>query len=132
MSISYAIGKAEPTAVEIDTFGTARVDEDVIRLAVLDVFDLRPAAIMSLLHLRAPIYADIFGTIPIAEALFGKGVGLGTILAFMMSVTVLSIPSLTMLSRVVKPKLLATFVGICLIGMIISGYVFNWLQPLFV
>lgn len=55
MSISYAIGKAEPTAVEIDTFGTARVDEDVIRLAVLDVFDLRPAAIMSLLHLRAPI-----------------------------------------------------------------------------
>lgn len=58
VSISYAIGKAEPTAVEIDTFGTARVDEDVIRLAVLDVFDLRPAAIMSLLHLRAPIYAD--------------------------------------------------------------------------
>ena len=71
-----------------------------------------------------------FGTIPIAEALFQKGVGLGTILAFMMSVTVLSIPSLTMLSRVVKPKLLATFVGICLVGMIISGYVFNWLQPL--
>ena len=58
VSISYAIGKAEPTAVEIDTFGTAKVDEDVIRLAVLDVFDLRPAAIMSLLHLRAPIYAD--------------------------------------------------------------------------
>ncbi len=51
VSISYAIGKAEPTAVEIDTFGTARVDEDVIRLAVLDAFDLRPAAIMSLLHL---------------------------------------------------------------------------------
>ena len=79
-----------------------------------------------------PMYADIFGTIPIAEALFQKGVGLGTILAFMMSVTVLSIPSLTMLSRVVKPKLLAAFVGICLVGMIISGYVFNWLQPLFV
>ena len=58
VSISYAIGKAEPTAVEIDTFGTAKVDEDVIRLAVLDVFDLRPAAIISLLHLRAPIYAD--------------------------------------------------------------------------
>ena len=58
VSISYAIGKAEPTAVEIDTFGTAKVDEDVIRLAVLDVFDPRPAAIMSLLHLHAPIYAD--------------------------------------------------------------------------
>ena len=58
VSISYAIGKAEPTAVEIDTFGTARVDEDVIRLAVLDVFDLRPAAIISVLHLRTPLYAD--------------------------------------------------------------------------
>ena len=58
VSISYAIGKAEPTAVEIDTFGTAKVDEDVIRLAVLDVFDLRPAAIISVLHLRTPLYAD--------------------------------------------------------------------------
>ena len=58
--------------------------------------------------------------------------GLGTILAFMMSHKLLSIPSHTMLSRVVKPKLLATFVGICLVGMIVSGYVFNWLQPLFV
>ena len=58
VSISYAIGKAQPTAVEIDTFGTARVDEDVIRLAVLDVFDLRPAAIISVLHLRTPLYAD--------------------------------------------------------------------------
>ncbi|WP_288295693.1 permease [uncultured Bifidobacterium sp.] len=73
-----------------------------------------------------------FGTLPIAEALYAKGVGLGTLLAFMMSVTVLSIPSLTMLARVVKPRLLATFVGVCLIGMIASGYLFNALQPLFV
>ena len=79
----------------------------------------------------APIYADIFGAIPIAEALFYKGVGLGTILAFMMSVTTISIPSLTMLSRVIKPKLLVIFVAICLIGMIISGYLFNALQPFF-
>lgn len=91
-----------------------------------------PFAVVIATLIGAPIYADIFGTIPIAEALFQKGVGLGTILAFMMSVTVLSIPSLTMLSRVVKPKLLATFVGISLVGMIMSGYVFNWLQPLFV
>ena len=79
----------------------------------------------------APIYADTFGAIPIAEALYFKGVGLGTVLAFMMSVTTLSIPSLTMLSRVVKPRLLAVFIGVCLVGMVISGYVFNALQPLF-
>ena len=77
------------------------------------------------------IYADTFGAIPIAEALYYKGTGLGTVLAFMMSVTTLSIPSLTMLSRVIKPKLMATFVGLCIIGMCISGYVFNFLQPLF-
>lgn len=105
------------------------IPQDIIE-AVLG--DGNPLAVVLATLVGAPIYADIFGTIPIAEALFQKGVGLGTILAFMMSVTVLSIPSLTMLSRVVKPKLLAAFVGICLVGMIISGYVFNWLQPLFV
>ena len=78
----------------------------------------------------APIYADTFGAIPIAEALFLKGTGLGTVLAFMMSVTVLSIPSLTMLSRVIRPKLMAVFVGTCMAGMVVSGYVFNLLQPL--
>lgn len=94
--------------------------------------DGNPFAVILATLIGAPIYADIFGTIPIAEALFQKGVGLGTILAFMMSVTVLSIPSLTMLSRVVKPKLLIAFIDVCLVGMIISGYLFNWLQPLFV
>lgn len=105
------------------------IPQDVIE-AVLG--DGNPLAVVLATLIGAPIYADIFGTIPIAEALYDKGVGLGTILAFMMSVTVLSIPSLTMLSRVVKPKLLAAFVGVCLVGMIISGYLFNWLQPLFV
>lgn len=90
-----------------------------------------PFAVVLATVIGAPVYADIFGTLPIAEALFSKGVGLGTVLAFMMSVTVLSIPSLTMLSRVVKPKLLATFIGVCLVGMIASGYLFNALQPLF-
>ena len=102
------------------------IPQDVIE-AVLG--DGNPFAVVLATLIGAPIYADIFGTIPIAEALFQKGVGLGTILAFMMSVTVLSIPSLTMLSRVVRPKLLAAFVGVCLAGMIVSGYVFNWLQP---
>lgn len=75
-----------------------------------------------------PIYADIFGTIPIAEALFGKGVGLGTILSFMMGVTALSVPSIVMLSKVVKPKLLTIFVGIVTIGIIFTGYFFNAIQ----
>ena len=72
-----------------------------------------------------PMYADIFGTLPIAEALFAKGVGVGTILSFMMGVTALSLPSMIMLKRVVKNKLLAIFVGVVAIGIIIIGYFFN-------
>ncbi|MDK2829534.1 permease [Clostridium beijerinckii] len=72
-----------------------------------------------------PMYADIFGTLPIAEALFGKGVGIGTVLSFMMAVTALSLPSIIMLSKVVKRKLLGIFVGIVSIGILIIGYLFN-------
>ena len=75
-----------------------------------------------------PMYADIFGTIPIAEALLYKGAQLGTVLAFMMAVTTLSLPSLIMLRKAVKPKLLAFFIGICTIGIILAGYAFNLLQ----
>lgn len=78
-----------------------------------------------------PLYADIFGTIPIAEALYAKGVGLGTVLSFMMGVTALSLPSIIMLKRAVKPKLLIAFVGIVTTGIIIIGYAFNSLQYLF-
>jgi uncharacterized membrane protein YraQ (UPF0718 family) len=79
-----------------------------------------------------PMYADIFGTIPIAEALFTKGAQLGSILAFMMAVTTLSLPSMIMLRKAVKPKLLALFIAICTIGIIIVGYVFNALQGIIV
>ncbi|WP_345891624.1 permease [Ruminococcus sp. OA3] len=72
-----------------------------------------------------PMYADIFGTIPVAEALFAKGAQLGAILSFMMAVTTLSLPSLIMLRKAVKPKLLALFIGICTGGIIIVGYLFN-------
>lgn len=75
-----------------------------------------------------PMYADIFGTIPIAEALLYKGAQLGTILAFMMAVTTLSLPSIIMLHKAVKPKLLALFITICTIGIIIVGYFFNAIQ----
>lgn len=75
-----------------------------------------------------PIYADIFGTIPIAEALFFKGANLGSILAFMMAVTTLSLPSLIMLRKAIKPKLLKIFIAICAFGIIIVGYFFNIIQ----
>jgi uncharacterized membrane protein YraQ (UPF0718 family) len=78
-----------------------------------------------------PMYADIFGTLPIAEALVLKGVGLGTALSFMMGVTALSLPSLIMLSKVVKPKLLGTFLVVVAIGIIIIGYTFNAFGYLF-
>ena len=82
--------------------------------------------------LGVPMYADIFGTIPIAEALFAKGAQLGVILAFMMAVTTLSLPSMIMLRKAIKPKLLALFVAICTLGIIIVGYVFNLIQAFIV
>lgn len=75
-----------------------------------------------------PMYADIFGTIPVAEALLAKGAQLGTILSFMMAVTTLSLPSMIMLRKAVKPKLLALFIGICTVGIIAVGYLFNAFQ----
>jgi len=91
-----------------------------------------PFSVLLATVVGVPMYADIFGTIPIAEALFAKGVGVGTILSFMMAVTALSLPSVIMLRKAVKPKLLGTFVGIVTIGIIIIGYVFNWLGFLLV
>jgi uncharacterized membrane protein YraQ (UPF0718 family) len=79
-----------------------------------------------------PMYADIFGTIPIAEALLYKGARLGTVLSFMMAVTTLSLPSLIMLRKAVRPKLLGLFIAICTVGIIIVGYLFNVLQPFLV
>ncbi|PKM46359.1 MAG: hypothetical protein CVV03_05400 [Firmicutes bacterium HGW-Firmicutes-8] len=84
-----------------------------------------PFAVILATVVGIPMYADIFGTLPIAEALFKKGVGAGTILSFMMAVTALSLPSLIMLSKVVKPKLLAVFFTIVTVGIIIIGYLFN-------
>ena len=79
-----------------------------------------------------PMYADIFGTIPVAEALLAKGAQLGTILSFMMGVTTLSLPSMTMLRKAVKTKLLGIFIVICAVGIIIVGYLFNAIQYLLV
>lgn len=86
-----------------------------------------PFSVLIATFIGIPIYADIFGTIPIAEALVAKGVGIGTVISFMMGVTTMSIPSLVMLSKVVKPKLLITFVAIAAIGIILVGYGLNFI-----
>lgn len=91
-----------------------------------------PFAVILATIVGIPIYADIFGTIPIAEALVAKGVGIGTVLAFMMGVTTLSLPSMIMLSKVIKPKLLGIFISIVTIGIIIVGYAFNALAYIFI
>lgn len=91
-----------------------------------------PFAVLLATVVGIPMYADIFGTLPIAEALITKGVGIGTVLSFMMAVTTLSLPSIIMLSKVVKPKLLAIFVGIVSVGITIIGYLFNAFSYIFI
>ena len=87
--------------------------------------DNNPFSVIIATLIGIPVYADIFGTIPIAEALYAKGIEVGTILAFMMGVTIMSIPSIVLLKTVVKNKLLIVFIGICLLGVILTGYLFN-------
>ena len=77
-----------------------------------------------------PMYADIFGTVPVAEALLAKGAQLGTILSFMMAVTTLSLPSMVMLRKAIKPRLLGIFVAVCIMGILLVGYLFNLLPIL--
>ena len=91
-----------------------------------------PFGVMIATIAGVPMYADIFGCIPIAEALLAKGARLGVVLSFMMGVTTLSLPSLIMLKKAVKPKLLGIFIGICTLGIIIVGYFFNAFQYLLV
>ena len=91
-----------------------------------------PFGIFLAVLVGVPMYADIFGTIPVAEALLAKGALLGTILSFMMAVTTLSFPSMIMLSKAVKPRLLGVFIAVCVIGIIIVGYFFNAVQYLLI
>jgi uncharacterized membrane protein YraQ (UPF0718 family) len=91
-----------------------------------------PFSVLIATIVGVPMYADIFGTLPIAEALVLKGVGIGTVLALMMAVTALSLPSIIMLKKVIKPKLLTMFVSIVVVGIIVTGYLFNILSHLFI
>lgn len=89
-----------------------------------------PFSVLLATIVGVPMYADIFGTIPIAEALYLKGVGIGTVLSFMMAITALSLPSIIMLRKAIKPKLLTIFVGIVTLGIVIIGYGFNFIQTM--
>lgn len=91
-----------------------------------------PFSVVIATIIGVPMYADIFGTLPIAEALVLKGVGIGTVLALMMAVTALSLPSIIMLKKVIKPKLLTMFISIVVIGIIVTGYLFNIFSYLFI
>ena len=84
-----------------------------------------PLGVVLAVVVGIPMYADIFGTIPVAEALLARGADLGTVLAFMMAVTTLSLPSLILLRKAIKPKLLAIFIGVCALGILLVGYGFN-------
>ena len=88
-----------------------------------------PFAVIMATLVGIPMYTDVFGVIPVAEALLFKGAELGTVLSFMMAVTTLSLPSLIMLRKVIKPKLLWTFISICTLGIILVGYFFNAIAP---
>ena len=98
-------------------------------LVVKVLGDNNPFGVIIATVAGVPMYADIFGTIPIAEALLAKGALLGVVLSFMMGVTTLSLPSMIMLKKAVKPKLLGIFVGICTLGIILVGDFFNFIAP---
>lgn len=87
-----------------------------------------PLGVVLAVLVGIPMYADIFGTIPVAEALLSKGAQLGTVLSFMMAVTTLSLPSLIMLRKAIKPLLMAVFIGICTVGIVLVGHLFNGVQ----
>ena len=89
-----------------------------------------PFGVVLAVLVGVPMYADIFGTIPVAEALLAKGALLGTILSFMMAVTTLSLPSMVMLRKAIKPRLLGVFVAVCITGILLVGYLFNLLPIL--
>lgn len=110
--IGVAIGAAIHNWIPQDIIGTVLGDNNPFSVFIATIVGV-------------PMYADIFGTLPIAEALVLKGVGIGTVLSFMMAVTALSLPSMILLKKVIKTKLLVVFAGIVIVGILIIGYVFN-------
>ena len=134
--LRYAAGQVRSTARKVFPYvlvgvGVGAVIHNWIpeALVVSLLGDGNPLGVLLAVLVGIPMYADIFGTIPIAEALLAKGALLGVVLAFMMAVTTLSLPSLILLRKAVKPRLLALFTAICTLGIVLVGYVFNALSP---
>lgn len=137
--MKYALEQVVPTAKKVAPYVLIGVGigamihnwipEDFI---VKVLGDNNPFGVVFATIAGVPMYADIFGTIPIAEALLAKGALLGVVLSFMMGVTTLSLPSMIMLRKAVKPKLLGIFIAICIAGIIVVGYFFNAVQYLIV
>ena len=132
---AYAAGQLLSTVRKVAPYifigvGVGAVIHNVIPQAWVEAVlgDRNPLAVVLATVVGVPMYADIFGTIPVAESLLFKGAGLGTVLAFMMAVTTLSLPSLILLKKAVKPRLLAAFIAICTGGIILVGYFFNAAQ----
>lgn len=137
--IQYAWGQVKSTAKKVAPYvlvgvGIGAVIHNWIpqELVVKILGSENPFGVVLAVLCGVPMYADIFGTIPIAEALLSKGALLGVVLSFMMAVTTLSLPSVIMLRKAVKPKLLDIFVAICTVGIILVGYFFNALQTFLV
>jgi len=135
--VRYAWEQAAETAKKVFPYVLIGVGVGAIihnwipeELIVKALGDNNPFGVIIAAIAGVPMYADIFGTIPIAEALLAKGALLGVVLSFMMGVTALSLPSMIMLRKAVKPKLLGIFVSVCTAGIIIVGYFFNLIQPL--
>lgn len=133
--LGYALGQTEATAKKVAPYVLAGVGVGafihnwVPEAAVIRALgDGNPFGVVIAVAAGIPMYADIFGTIPIAEALLAKGARLGVVLSFMMAVTTLSLPSMIMLRKAVKPKLLGIFIAICTAGIILVGYFFNAVQ----
>ena len=137
--IQYALEQVVSTAKKVAPYVLIGVGIGAIihnwipeELIVKVLGDNNPFGVILATIAGVPMYADIFGTIPIAEALLAKGALLGVVLSFMMAVTTLSLPSMIMLRKAVKPKLLGIFVAICTVGIIIVGYFFNAIQNIIV
>lgn len=133
--VSYALEQVENTVKKVFWYvligvGIGAIIHNWIPTEFIQTVlgEKNPFSVIIATIIGIPMYADIFGTIPIAEALFAKGVGIGTILSFMMGVTALSLPSMIMLRKAVKPKLLLIFIAIVTIGIILIGYLFNAFQ----
>ena len=130
--VDYAVGQLKSTVKKVAPYiflgvGIGAVIHNVIPQSWVETVLGRdnPFAVVLATLVGVPMYADIFGTIPVAESLLYKGAGLGTVLSFMMAVTTLSLPSLIMLKQAVKPRLLGAFIAICVAGILLAGCVFN-------